>query len=133
MHSPTGSTADVDVDLTTLDSATLPKSLGRQRDYIWMHFTDLGEAKTGGHRKACCKYCQTTFNYAKINMMYAHIAHQCASIVNQNPQGRKETIVRIEEYSQSQSLKGQKRTTEVNYFIRSFFFITPILFYHSVI
>jgi hypothetical protein len=129
MHSPTGGNDDCDVDLTTLDSTTPTKSLGRHRDYIWLHFVDLGEAKTGGHRKACCRYCQTVFNYAKINMMYAHIAHQCTQIVVENPQGRIETILRLEGNSQSSSSKSQKRAIEVNHFIRSFHSLNNRLHY----
>lgn len=120
MHSPTGGNVDYDVDLTTLDSTTPTKSLGRHRNYIWQHFADLGEAKSGGHRKASCRYCQMVFNYAKISMMYSHIAHQCSQIVVENPQGRLETILRIEANSQSSSSKSQKRAIEVIHFISLF-------------
>lgn len=114
MHSPTGDNIDFDVDLTILDSTTPTKALGRHRDHIWQHFNDLGEAKSGGHRKARCKYCQTVFNYAKINTMYAHIAHQCSQIVVENPQDRIETVLRLEANSHSSASKGQKREREVS-------------------
>lgn len=120
MYSPTGDNIDCDVDLTTLDSTTPTKALGRHRDHIWQHFNDLGEAKSGGHRKARCRYCQTVFNYAKIGTMYGHIAHQCSQILVENPQGRVETILRLEANSHSNSSKGQKRPIEVKYFIRLF-------------
>ena len=103
MNSPKSSNIDYDVDSTTPS-----KTLRRTRDPIWTHFNDLGEAKTGGHRKASCRYCQTVFNYAKINNMYSHIAHQCQEVVDENPQGRIETILRLEGNASQNSSRGQK-------------------------
>ena len=120
MHSPTGGNVDYDVDFTTRDSMTPSKRLGRHSDYIWQNFADLGEAKTGGHRTASCRYRQTVFHYTKISMMYAHIAPQCSQIVAENPQSRMQTIPRIEANCQSISSKCQKRAIEMIHFIRSF-------------
>ncbi|CAF1410262.1 unnamed protein product, partial [Didymodactylos carnosus] len=80
--------------------------LGRNRDYLWEHFTDIGQAKTGGHRKCHCKYCSSQFNYAKIILMYRHIAHECQAILQDNPQVRKEVIRRL------LSLNNQEQSPE---------------------
>lgn len=61
------------------------KQGGRQRDIIWSYFYDMGPAKTPGHRTVQCKYCQLYLNFAKLNIMYAHIAHQCEEIIHGNP------------------------------------------------
>ncbi|CAM4802748.1 unnamed protein product [Rotaria magnacalcarata] len=70
-----------------------PKHGGRQRDSIWLHFNDMGPAKTLGHSKVQCKYCLLCLNFAKLNMMYTHIAHQCDEIINYDPNARKEIII----------------------------------------
>ncbi len=44
-------------------STSSPKTLERSRNYIWSHFDDEGEAKTGGYRKAWCRYCMTLLSY----------------------------------------------------------------------
>ncbi|CAF2013746.1 unnamed protein product [Rotaria magnacalcarata] len=70
-----------------------PKHGGRQRDSIWLHFNDMGPAKTLGHSKVQCKYCLLCLNFAKLNMMYTHIAHQFDEIINYDPNARKEIII----------------------------------------
>jgi hypothetical protein len=74
-------------NINSLSSITFesPKQGGRPRDIIWSHFDDMGPAKTPGHRKAQCKYCLLCLNFAKLNMMYSHIAHQCDEVINYNP------------------------------------------------
>ena len=85
------------IDITSDSPSTIttdsPKQNGRPWDYIWSHFNDMGPAKTPGHRKAQCKYCLLSLNFAKLSIMCSHIAHHCDEIVNYNPNARKETIV----------------------------------------
>ena len=95
-------------------STTSPKVLGRTRNYIWSHFIDEGDAKTGGYRRARCRYCTVIFSYAKIPLMYGHIAHQCDAVVTLNPAARIETLAKLSEFDQpSQSPKSTKRTIQV--------------------
>jgi hypothetical protein len=97
-------------------NASSPKTVGRNRNYIWSHFIDEGEAKTGGYRKARCRYCMVLLNYAKIPMMFNHIANQCDVVVTQNPTARVDTIVKLAEIDrQNQSPKSTKRLAQVNY------------------
>ncbi|CAF1508442.1 unnamed protein product, partial [Didymodactylos carnosus] len=39
---------------------------GRTRDEIQAHFNDYGDAKTIEHKKCKYKYCDITFQYAKL-------------------------------------------------------------------
>jgi hypothetical protein len=95
----------------TFDS---PKHGGRHRDFIWSCFDDMGPAKTPGHRKAQCKYCLLSFNFAKLNLMYYHITHQCDEIVNYNPNVRKEVLLKMRDLEEEPSpSRKKKRTTEV--------------------
>ena len=97
-------------------NASSPKTLGRNRNYIWSHFIDEGEAKTGGYRKARCRYCMMLLSYAKISMMYSHIANQCDVVVTKNPAARIDTIAKLTEVDhQNQSPKCAKRLAQVNY------------------
>lgn len=107
------STSDLNLSSTSMNTSS-PKVLGRTRNYIWSHFIDEGEAKTGGYRKARCRYCSIILNYAKIPLMYTHIANQCDTVVLTNPAGRMETISKLSELDASiQSPKVAKRTTQV--------------------
>ncbi|CAF1661653.1 unnamed protein product, partial [Adineta ricciae] len=91
-----------------------PKTCGRNRNYIWSHFIDEGEAKTGGYRKARCRYCKILLSYAKIPMMYNHIAGQCDALVIQNPTARIDTIAKLTEIDQqNQSPKSAKRLVQL--------------------
>jgi hypothetical protein len=103
-------TSSNEVTITSTSSITFesPKLGGRQRDFIWSFFNDMGPAKTTGHRKAQCKYCLSCFNFAKLNVMYSHIAHQCDEIVTYNPNARKEIITRMRDFEQ-QSPPGRVR------------------------
>lgn len=94
--------------------ASSPKTLGRQRNYIWSHFIDEGDAKTGGYRKARCRYCTAILNYAKIPMMYNHIANQCEGVVTSNPGARLDIVTKMTEFDQqNQSPKSLKRIAQV--------------------
>ena len=91
-----------------------PKQGGRRRDIIWSHFNDMGPAKTPGHRKAQCQYCLLCLSFAKLNMMYSHIAHQCDQIVNYDPNARKEIIIKMRDLEkQSSPTSNKKRSVEV--------------------
>lgn len=91
-----------------------PKTGGRHRDFIWSCFDDMGPAKTPGHRKAQCKYCLLSFSFAKLNLMYTHIAYQCDEIFNYNPNTRKETLLKMRELEEDFSpSKKRKRIMEV--------------------
>lgn len=91
---------------------------GRQRDIIWSHFHDMGPAKTPGHRKAQCKYCQLYLNFAKLHMMYTHIAYQCEEIIQRNPQARKDIIIKMRDMdNQPSPSTKRRRETDVSYFI----------------
>jgi hypothetical protein len=98
---------DDDISISTSSSITFksPRTGGRERDFIWSLFDDMGPAKTPGHRKAKCKYCLLAFNFAKLNIMYAHIAHQCEDVLHANPNARKEAIFRMHEFD-GQALTG---------------------------
>jgi hypothetical protein len=105
--------------VNSLSSITFesPKTGGRHRDFIWSYFNDMGPAKTHGHRKAQCKYCLLCLNFAKLNLMYSHIAHQCDEIVNYNPNARKEIILKMRDFEQQPSpARNKKRATEVRSF-----------------
>ena len=109
------SNSELSVSSNSINTST-PKTLGRNRNYIWSHFNDEGEAKTGGYRKAQCRYCMTSLSYAKIPMMYNHIANQCDAIVTQNPTARLDAIAKLTELDrQHQSPKATKRSAQVKY------------------
>lgn len=109
------SNSDLSISSNSI-SASSPKTSGRNRNYIWSHFIDEGEAKTGGYRKARCRYCMLLLSYAKIPMMYNHIANQCDGVVIQNPTVRLDTIAKLTEIDrQNQSPKSTKRLAQVNH------------------
>ena len=108
------------ISINSRSSATIesPKQGGRQRDMIWPHFHDMGPAKTPGHRKAQCRYCQLYLNFAKLHMMYAHIAYQCEEIIYRNPQARKDIVIKMRDMENQPSLSINKKCkTDVSYFI----------------
>ncbi len=91
-----------------------PRHGGRHRDFIWTCFNDMGPAKTPGHRKAQCKYCLLCLNFAKLHVMYSHIAHQCDEVINYNPNVRKEIILKMRDFEQQPSpSRNKKRFMEV--------------------
>jgi hypothetical protein len=108
------SNSDLSISSNSI-SASSPKTSGRNRNYIWSHFIDEGEAKTGGYRKARCRYCMVLLSYAKIPMMHSHIANQCDAVITQNPTARVDTITKLTEIDrQNQSPKSTKRLAQVS-------------------
>ncbi|CAF1333103.1 unnamed protein product [Adineta ricciae] len=113
-HDPQSPSSEDIIDISSSVTFDSPKLGGRQRDVIWSHFDDMGPAKTPGHRKAQCKYCSQYFNFAKLNLMYTHAAHQCDQIINYNPSGRKEIILKMRGFEEeSLPSRKKKRSTEV--------------------
>lgn len=107
------SSSDLNISSNSINASS-PKTVGRNCNYIWSHFIDEGEAKTGGYRKARCRYCMMLLSYAKIPMMYTHIASQCDAVMTLNPVGRVNTMAKLEGTDrQCQSSKGVKRTAQV--------------------
>lgn len=91
-----------------------PKQGGRPRDFIWLCFDDMGSAKTAGHRKAQCKYCLRFFHFAKLNIMYNHIAHQCEEVINHDPKVRKEVLSKLRDFDCDESpSRKRKKITQV--------------------
>ncbi|CAF1320029.1 unnamed protein product [Adineta steineri] len=71
--------------------------------------------KAGGYRKARCRYCTLSLSYAKIPLMYTHIANQCDAVVRINSAARLDTITKLSEFDQqSQSPKSVKRMIQIN-------------------
>ncbi|CAF1523635.1 unnamed protein product, partial [Rotaria sordida] len=108
-------TSSNEVTITSTSSITFesPKLGGRQRDFIWSFFNDMGPAKTPGHREAQCKYCLSCFNFAKLHVMYSYIAYQCDEIVTYNPNARKEIITRMRDFEQqSPPSRIRRRSSE---------------------
>lgn len=111
-------------------STSSPKPSGRSRNYIWSHFVDEGDAKAGAYRKARCRYCASVFNYAKVSMMYNHIANQCDAVLSINPAARVDVIGKLAEADrQIQSPKSMKRALQVS--IRSLLFVHKYPFRRS--
>ncbi|CAF3662746.1 unnamed protein product [Rotaria sp. Silwood1] len=105
---PQTSSNEVTIASTSSITFVSLKLGGHQRDFIWSFFNDMGPAKTPGHHKAQCKYYLSFFNFAKLHIMYSHIAHQCDEIVIYNPNARKEVITRMRDFEQ-QSPPGRVR------------------------
>ncbi|CAF1139877.1 unnamed protein product [Didymodactylos carnosus] len=108
-----GTESNLNPDIEVISS---PKGAGgRTRDEIWVDFDDYGDAKTTGHKKCKCKYCNTTFQYAKLPMMYRHISHECEHISSINPNGLKEILVKLNssttDTSNSKRLKAHHLTS----------------------
>ncbi|CAF1481698.1 unnamed protein product [Rotaria sordida] len=95
-------TSSNEVTIASTSSITIesPKIGGRQCDFIWPFFNDMGPVKTPGHRNAQCEYCLSCFNFAKLHVMYSYISHQCDEIVTYNPNARKEMITRMRDFEQ---------------------------------
>ncbi|CAF4088952.1 unnamed protein product [Adineta steineri] len=71
--------------------------------------------KAGGYRKARCRYCTLSLSYAKIPLMYTHIANQCDAVVRINSAARLDTITKLSEFDQqSQSPKSVKRMIQLD-------------------
>jgi hypothetical protein len=108
------SNSEFNISSSSINTSS-PKVMGRNRNYIWSHFIDEGEARTGGYRKARCRYCMLVLSYAKIPLMYTHITNQCDAVVKLNPVARVDTIAKLTEVDrQYQSPKSTKRTALVN-------------------
>ena len=119
--SPTASdstSSTISINSRSSTTSELPKQGDRQRDMIWSHFHDMGPAKTPGHRKAQCRYCQLYLNFAKLHMMYTYIAYQCEEIIYCNPQARKDIVIEMRDMeNQPSPSTNKKRKTDVSYFI----------------
>ena len=123
------SSLEVNVSSNSVDTSSPLRLMGRHRNYIWSHFIDEGEAKTGGYRKARCRYCMILLNYVKIPLMYSHIANQCDIVLEVNPSARLDAIAKFSENDQqNHSPKTTKRVLQVRYvFFHHLKFSTSIL------